>query len=51
VLCILNKENHIFISDLAVKELKKLKYQYDIVFVKYKYNYLFGKISPLMKNI
>lgn len=35
------------ISDLAVKELKKLKHQYDIVFVKYKYEYLFGKNKPI----
>ena len=41
-------EPHIHvISDLAVKELKKLKHQYDIVFVKYKYNYLFGKNKPI----
>lgn len=38
------------ISDLAVKELKKLKQQYDIVFVKYKYNYLFGKNKPIDKK-
>lgn len=38
------KELHIHvISDLTVQELKKLKYNYDIVFIKYKYKYLFGK--------
>lgn len=42
------REPHIYvISDLAVKELKKLKYQYHIIFVKYKYNYLFGKNKPI----
>ena len=42
------KEPHIHvISDLAVKELKELKHQYDTVFVKYKYNYLFGKSEPI----
>jgi transposase InsO family protein/site-specific recombinase XerD len=35
------------ISDLAVKELKRLKHQYHIVFVKYKYEYLFGKNKPI----
>jgi integrase len=40
------REPHIHvISDLAVKELKKFKYQYDIIFVKY--NYLFGKNKPI----
>jgi len=34
------------ISDLAVKELKNLKYQYDVVFIKYKFKYLFGKDKP-----
>ena len=35
------------ISDIAVKELKKLKSYYKIIFVKYKFNYLFGKNKPL----
>jgi integrase len=42
------REPYIYvISDLAVKELKKLKHQYKIVFVKYKYEYLFGKNKPI----
>ena len=42
------KEPHIHvISDLAVQELKELKHYYDIVFVKYKYKYLFGKDKPV----
>ena len=42
------KEPHIHvISDLAVKELKNLKYYYDIIFVKYKYKFLFGKDQPV----
>lgn len=35
------------VSDIAVKELKKLKSYYEIIFVKYKFNYLFGKDKPL----
>jgi integrase/recombinase XerD len=38
------------ISDIAVKELKKLKPYYKIIFVKYKFNYLFGKNKPLDKK-
>lgn len=42
------KEAHIHvISDLAVKELKNLKYYYQVIFVKYKYKYLFGKNKPI----
>ena len=42
------KEPHIHvISDLAVKELRKLKHYYEIIFVKYKYKYLFGKDKPI----
>nr|WPV72646.1 putative integrase/recombinase protein [Navicula sp.] len=42
------KEPHIhIISDLAVQELKKLKCYYEIIFVKYKYKYLFGKDKPI----
>ena len=42
------KEPHIHvISDLAVQELKKLKCYYEIIFVKYKYKYLFGKDKPI----
>ena len=38
------KEPHIHvISDLAVKTLKKLEKYYEIIFIKYKYKYLFGK--------
>lgn len=41
------KEPHIHvISDSAVQALKKLKYFYEIVFIKYKYQYLFGKNKP-----
>lgn len=35
------------ISDIAVKELKKLKSYCKIIFVKYKFKYLFGKDKPL----
>jgi integrase/recombinase XerD len=35
------------ISDLAVQQLKKLKNQLSVVFVKYKYKYLFGKYKPV----
>jgi len=42
------KKSHIHvISELAVQELKKLKYQYEIIFVKYKFKYLFGKKKPI----
>lgn len=42
------KKSHIHvISDVAVQELKKLKNYYKIVFVKYKYEYLFGKNKPI----
>ena len=42
------KEPHIHvISDRAVQELKKLKYYLEIIFVKYKYNYLFGIKKPI----
>lgn len=42
------KEPHIHvISDLAIQELKKLKTSYQIIFVKYKYQYLFGKNKPI----
>ena len=42
------KEPHIHvISDLAVQELKKLKNQLSVIFVKYKYKYLFGKDKPV----
>ena len=42
------KQPHIHvISDLAVQELKKLKPYYDIIFHKYKFNYLFGKNKPI----
>ena len=42
------KEPHIhIISDQAVQELKKLKYYIEIIFVKYKYNFLFGKNQPV----
>ena len=42
------KEPHIHvISDLAVQELKKLNDYYWIIFVKYKYKYLFGKDKPI----
>ena len=42
------KEAHIHvISDLAVQELKNLKHFYEIIFVKYKYKYLFGKDKPI----
>jgi integrase len=42
------KESHIHvISDVAVQELKKLKNYYKIIFVKYKYKYLFGKDKPI----
>lgn len=35
------------ISEAAVKELKELKNCYDIIFLKYKFRYLFGKDKPL----
>lgn len=42
------KEPHIHvISDRAVQELKKLKYYLEIIFVKYKYTFLFGKNQPV----
>lgn len=42
------KEPHIHvISDLAVQELKKLRNQLNVIFVKYKYKYLFGKDKPV----
>ena len=42
------KEPHIhIISDTAVQELKKLKNQMNVIFVKYKYSYLFGKDKPI----
>lgn len=45
------REPHIHvISDLAVKELKNLKYQYDVVFIKYKFKYLFGKDKPMSEK-
>ena len=41
-------EPHIHvISDEAVKELKRLKSDREIIFVKYKFKYLFGKDKPL----
>jgi len=41
-------EPHIHvISDLAVQDLRELKHYYDIVFVKYKYKYLFGNNKPV----
>ena len=41
-------EPHIHvISDLAVQDLRELQHYYDIVFVKYKYKYLFGKNKPV----
>ena len=45
------KTSHIHvISDLAVKELKKLEYCYEIIFIKYKQKYLFGKDKPIAKQ-
>ncbi len=45
------REPHIHvISDLAVKELKNLKYQCDVVFIKYKFKYLFGKDKPMSEK-
>ena len=42
------KEPHIHvISDIAVQELKKLRNQLNVLFVKYKYKYLFGKDKPI----
>ena len=42
------KEAHIHvISDLAVQELKDLKPYYEVIFVKYKQKYLFGKDKPI----
>ena len=42
------KEAHIHvISDLAVQQLKDLKHYYQVIFVKYKYKYLFGKEVPI----
>lgn len=42
------KESHIHvISDLTVQELKKLKNQLSVIFVKYKYKDLFGKGKPV----
>ena len=42
------KEPHIHvISDIAVQELKKLRNQLNVIFVKYKYKYLFGKDKPI----
>ena len=38
------------ISDLAIKELKKLKSCYEIIFVKYKHKYLFGKNKPIAEK-
>lgn len=35
------------ISERAVEELKSLSNQLDVVFVKYKFNYLFGKDKPI----
>ena len=35
------------ILDVAARELKKLKCYNDIIFVKYKYKYLFGKDKPI----
>lgn len=35
------------ISKKAVKELKELKNCYNIIFIKYKFKYLFGKYKPL----
>lgn len=50
VLFTINKKNHIFISDSAVETLKKLKQYYEIIFVKYKYKYLFGKKEPVAEK-
>lgn len=45
------KEPHIHvISDLAVKTLKKLEKYYEIIFIKYKYKYLFGKKKPVAEK-
>jgi len=45
------KQPHIHvISDKAVQELKKLKCYYEIIFVKYKYNDLFGKEKPISEK-
>lgn len=42
------KQAHIHvISGRAVQELKKLQNQLDVVFVKYKFKYLFGKDTPV----
>jgi integrase len=38
------------ISDLAVEKLKKLKPYYEVIFVKYKYQYLFGKKEPVAEK-
>ena len=41
------KEPHIHVlSDSAVEALKKLKFYYEIIVIKYKYQYLFGKNKP-----
>ena len=45
------REPHIHvISDSAVETLKKLKQYYEIIFVKYKYKYLFGKKEPVAEK-
>ena len=45
------KEPHIHvISDLAVKTLKELEKYYEIIFIKYKYKYLFGKKKPVAEK-
>ncbi len=42
------KEPHIHvISELAIQELKKLKCYYEVIFVKYRYKYLFGRDKPI----
>ena len=42
------KEAHIHvISDLAVQQLKDLKHYYEVIFLRYKYKYLFGKDKPI----
>lgn len=45
------KKPHIdVISDLAVQELNKLKSCCDVIFIKYKSKYLFGKYKPIDKK-
>lgn len=46
------KESYIHvISKRTVEELKSLSNQLDVAFVKYKFNYLFGKDKPIDENI